>query len=295
MGRLLRAPELEVAVIRALLSLRMAMTPKKCKQWEEGQLAIKASRMSLRGAPPWRKQATVGANLTEIATAALEKQWPQLLPADFRIKTFFISCHVCQNSIQTAKRTLWSKGKWASIRCAHCNCSRSARKWLCTCGTPWPGCEFHAPMGYECGKNYRKRQAEDILALPPPPSSRTCLPLIAPASATFNRLKRKRDDGGGIRGPSTIEKHQRIVNARANTCQAASAGSIKRPTSREAPSGGKKARCRLTATRRRPTKGNDCHTSAMASIARMRQLRAQEAAGSSSKPSPSVSLPVHGL
>ena len=117
--------------------------------------------------------------------------WPTVLPADFQIKSFLISCAHCSVTIQTATRTLWSRGKWASIRCQQCNCSRSARKWLCICDLPWPGCEFHAPMGYECGKRSPKRK-EVAQRSDSPPSRRTCLPALASTATVASVLKRKR-------------------------------------------------------------------------------------------------------
>ena len=113
--------------------------------------------------------------LEPIAREGLVREWPGQPTLDFICKNFVIKCPECNSDMQVANRTLYHKGKWASIKCQHCDSTRTARRWHCNCSIPWPGCEYHAPTGYACHRRIKVRKESPPLG-PLPPSSRLCLP-----------------------------------------------------------------------------------------------------------------------
>ena len=159
-------------IVRQLLSLRTKLSNNRSALLDDNLLKLPMAKVSYRGVPAWRRMKCLSNNLCALAQDALDRQWPTALLHDGPIKSFFIACSVCENSIQAANRTLWQKGRWQSIYCDFCKCSKTARAWKCPCGTPWPACSYHSPMGYRCARacGTKRRAPRGIAAI----SKRSC-------------------------------------------------------------------------------------------------------------------------
>ena len=145
-------------IVRQLLCLRTRLTQARHSLLEQELLKLPMAKVTYFGIPAWRRMRVLSNELPSIAQRALDKEWPLPMLEDTSIKHFIIHCPTCATSIQAARHTLWSKGKWASIHCSTCAAARTARLWKCPCQVTWPNCAFHAPMGYRCGTRVQSKR-----------------------------------------------------------------------------------------------------------------------------------------
>jgi len=149
-------------IAKALLATRTKITRNKTRDLNAGTLSLPQRKFSYRGVPAWRRLETIDNLVPTTARNIFEDRSYRASVPPPPI-SFVISCKTCGSSIQASCRKLHHEGKWASLQCSKCCCSRSARQWLCPCKLPWPNCDKHSPSGYRCGHQFRRKSLKRIV------------------------------------------------------------------------------------------------------------------------------------
>jgi hypothetical protein len=156
---------------------------------------VSCGRISYRGIPPWRRVLKPNANIAD-AMRNLKRGddisgTTQLVPPD----SFKIQCIHCTCDKQVCNITLVNKGKWSPITCLQCFERYSSRRWNCSCGHSWIGCQLHAPAGFSCKSKPRaKRGGGDQFLFPGKRNQNVSKQNDPPPTLQASRRKRPHPD-----------------------------------------------------------------------------------------------------
>ena len=143
-----------VKILPALVQLKLHLTRAKRSSLLKEQLEVVPGRLSLRGAPAWRKGMVVRKALPSIE---VQNQKPGDCSHDSpRTDGFCLSCPSCGVQKPVSQVTLHAHGRWTRLRCATCYATCTARNWRCVCDAAWFSCPFHARVGFACRARVRK-------------------------------------------------------------------------------------------------------------------------------------------
>jgi hypothetical protein len=83
---------------------------------------------------------------------AAEEPAPEAPRIGFPEKPATLSLTCIRSSARREARSTWlyRHGKPCTLKCKHCQCTSSARRWLCPCGTSWIACARHRQLGFLC-------------------------------------------------------------------------------------------------------------------------------------------------
>ena len=247
-------------ILPALVQLKVHLTKAKRSSLLKWNFEVVPGRLSLRGAPAWRKGMQV-----RRALPSLEVQNQKPGDCEYEVPCtdgFCLSCPSCGLQKHVARQTLFGHGKWARLKCATCYTTCTARSWRCVCDAAWFSCPFHARIGFACKARVRKLvvrtdrttsatiNTNDI----PPPSVDDGATIFPGAKRPATALQRKT-----VEASSSSEGMQAIPNAVAaprGSKRLCNAQALKKEAKARAKSAGISSDTRAAIERMRDAKAN---------------------------------------
>ena len=247
----------------ALVQLKANLTKAMRNSVLQGTFEVTPNRLSLRGAPAWRKGLQVSSMLPCISVQNQQ-------PADCNVRQsnaegFSLFCPTCGIAKLVANVSLHHGGKWARLKCTTCCVSCTARNWRCSCGAAWFSCPIHAQTGFACRAIKRVQFARRSIKRRPETTTNNAAPPTVDDGATlFPAAKRQHVNSFWERKRAATVIASSGDNSTGHTTGNVAAGGTKRCSDVHAPK--KKAKAKA--------KSYSNSSESVAAIERMREARA---------------------
>ena len=140
-------------IVKRLLALRGVRTVKQKKLWEDGNLQLKPTVISLKGSTKVISINDKDELLTNWVAKGFhgEDAWSNM----HAIKLRHMSCPGCRNRVEVSKLKLVKGAQFSNLTCSACHIMTNSKFWRCDCDLLWHKCCLHV-KGYDENKTVPK-------------------------------------------------------------------------------------------------------------------------------------------